>query len=92
MSRTTGAVITIYWSEMGDPGRRRMLWGNVAVRSLKGTRITGDTWEIDSHFKWSKVKPRMDEILGASDKAVIIFPHGRNTAQSAQMSVHRYNC
>ena len=92
LSRTSGGVISIYWSAMGDPGERKRKWGIYASRTLKGKKLVGDTWWLPDSFKFSEVKPHLQKKLGKSDKAIIMFPHGSKSGWSALMSVHRYNC
>ena len=91
-SNTTGGVITIYWSGMGNPARRKTQWGNKASKSLGGKKLAGDTWTFDSRFNYTEIRKILDKILGQSDKAIILFPHGTTSGGAAQMSIHRYNC
>ncbi len=90
--RTTGAVVTIYWSRLGRFGDRKQRWGARATSSWDAVKLHGDTWYLPRSVSHEQVKALFDEILRPSDKAIVVFPHGSATGGASQMSVHTYNC
>lgn len=90
--RSTGAVVTVYWSRRGDFASRKQRWGARAITSWGAIRLHGDTWHIPRSISHEEIRAIFESgVLKASDRAVVVFPHGTK-AGAAGMSVHTYNC
>ena len=88
---STGAVVTLFWSNMGHAAQRKHRWGTIARKRWGAIRLHGDSWHLPKSVTKIEVEELFAEILRASDRAVVVFPHGSTRGASA-MRVHAYNC
>ena len=94
-SRTTGIIVTFYWSRTGDNwATRRQRWGQLAVK-LGGVKLGGSTdgfglWELPKSVTLKQLNEWFDANLKKADRVALMFPHGEVKGASA-MSVHTHN-
>ena len=94
-SRTTGMIITLYWSRTGKNWRqRRIKWGQVAVRwgghKLGGDRDGFGLWELPKSVNFAEVNSWFEEHLKVADRVAVVFPFGKINGASA-LSIHTHN-
>ena len=94
-TRSTGMLITTYWSRTGADWReRRIRWGQFAVRK-GGTKLGGDSdgfglWELPKGVTLKEVNEWCEENLKVADRMVAVLPHGDINGASA-ISIHTHN-
>ena len=94
-SRTTGMIITLYWSRTGkDWKERRIRWGQTAVK-WGGVKLGGDRdgfglWELPKSVNFNDVNQWFEANLKKADRVAVVFPFGKVKGASA-MSVHTHN-
>jgi len=89
---STGAIVTINWSRRGNWAERKTRWGTRAARRWKCRKLDENTWDVPRSVPASTIEESFQEIAVASDRAIVIFPHGQNREGAASMSVWTFNC
>lgn len=92
-ARSSGAVITMYWSGRGDVAKRKQLFGVRAKATWKAERLGTDMWVVGGGVPLTVITEELEQILSSSDKAVVVFPYGKakDAEGRSMMSVHTYN-
>lgn len=68
-------------------GRSPSSPGNAACRKLDT-----DTWDVPEAVSAGKIEETLNDILVASDRAIIVFPFGKEKTGYSSMSVWTFNC
>lgn len=89
---TSGALVTIYWSQRGKHVRRKTRWGTKASRTWRGTKLDRSTWDIPKSVPAASIEEAIREILAPSDRAIVVFPFGSKKSGASSMSVWTFNC
>ncbi len=86
---STGSVITLEWSKMGDVAARQRRFGGY-INSWGAERIGEHVYLIPESVTVEKIHTALTESLKPSDRAVVAYPHGKTRQGSSAMRVRLY--
>jgi hypothetical protein len=86
---STGAVVTVQWSGLGDTAARKRTFGG-QISHWKARRIGEFTYLVPPQVTIEDIDGALVAALLESDRAVLTYPHGKSAAGASAMRVRLY--
>ena len=92
MSNCPAERLCLPIARRGKWADRKQRWGTNAKLSWKCRKLDTDTWDVPEAVSAGKIEETRNDILVASDRAIIVFPFGKKKTGYSSMSVWTFNC
>lgn len=86
---TTDRIVVIQWSEWEDVTHRQQRWGG-HLSSWKINRPYSDVYRIPKAISIARIEAALRDVLRKSDKAVLVYPHGKTRGGASAMRMRTY--
>jgi hypothetical protein len=86
---STGSVLSIQWSDLGDVARRKQSFGG-SMNAWEATRVGDFIYLIPAGVTVQKIDTALTEALLPSDRAVLTYPHGSDENGHSAMRIRLY--
>ncbi len=86
---STGSVVSIQWSGLGDPASRKRVFGG-QISHWRARRVGDFTYLVPSGVTIEEIDEALTSALLESDRAVVTYPHGKTSGGASAMRVRLY--
>jgi hypothetical protein len=83
---TTGATISIQFSDLGDSARRKQTFGGY-INAWKAARVGDFLYVIPRGVTVAAITKALKSALAAHDRAVLTYPHGKSNTGATAMRI-----
>lgn len=87
--KTTGTIISVEWSEMGAAAKRKQKFGG-HISSWSASKVGDTLYIVPRSVKLEDIDADLLDTLLPSDRAVVMYPYGKNNAGASAMHVRLY--
>ena len=86
---STGSVLSIQWSDLGDVVKRKQIFGGL-MNAWEAKRVGDFIYLIPPGVTVLKMDAALTEALLPSDRAVLTYPHGTDDNGHSAMRIRLY--
>ena len=86
---TTGATISLQWSEIGDSAHRKQTFGGY-IQAWKANRVGEFLYVIPRSVTVGTITKALQASVAAHDRAVLTYPHGKSSSGAAVMRIRLF--